>query len=220
MVSRESIRVDRQFSLFARCTVDYHGRARSSLGLGNYLIIRKGDGSLMIHGASKLRPLNYQPSGAVLTNDGNRLISKTKNETIIIIIDQIINYYEYNGWTDNKIDICMTENDLREQIIQNINNIIGENITEITKEFITPYGPVDILAVGSKYHVIEVKRGKSSIQSCIQLLRYLDYFKEINQPATGWLMSPKITDNAKAYLKKRDCKWVSIQHNSGDNHGY
>jgi RecB family endonuclease NucS len=208
------IRVDRSFSLYAECTVDYLGRARSSLEPGNYLIIRKGDGSLMIHGPKKLRPLNYQPPGAILKHVGDQLISKRKDEIIIITILQIINYTEYEQWTDNKIQISMTENDLREQIIRNVDSMLDDNIIEITKEFATPYGPIDILAIGSTYHVIEVKRGKAGIASCTQLLRYLGYFEEIGQPAVGWIMSPRIVGKAKTYLEERGCRWVSVQHSS------
>ena len=208
------IRVDRTFSLYAKCAVNYKGRAESSLEPGNYLIIRKGDGSLMIHGPKKLRPLNYQPPGAVLIYRGDQLISKRKDEIIIITLLNIINYTEYEDWTNNSIDICMTENDLREQIIKNIDVILHDQIIEVTKEFQTPYGAIDILAVGSTYHVVEIKRGKAGISSCTQLLRYLGYFEEIKQPAIGWIMSPKIVEKARIYLEERGCKWVSVQHSS------
>lgn len=206
------IRIDRPFILYAYCSIRYSGRAKSDLVPGNYLIIRKGDGALMIHGADKMVPLNYQPPGAVMIRKGNKLISKRKDETIEITIRLILHLAELHLWSSNKIKISMTEDDLRNEIVKRIEKLVGEPITETIKEFITPYGNVDLLAVGSRYHVIEIKRGKANMASCTQLMRYLAYFKEIKQETTGWIMSPAITAGAFDLLQKNDLRWAQVHH--------
>lgn len=207
------IKIDRSFILMAKCAILYNGRARSTLKTGQYLILRKGDGSLLIHGNSKLVALNYQSSGSIMLKEGNTLISKRKDEEIIIKIDHIINYIEIHNWSDNKIDISKTENDLNNHIVDHIDELTGDKITEIKREFMTPYGKVDILAVGNThYNIIETKRSKASINSCAQLWKYMEYFIQIKQPSIGWIMSPNITDNALKYLAQKNLRWKQVQH--------
>lgn len=209
------IKVDRPFFLKANCSIRYSGRAESQLVQGDYLIIRKGDGTLMIHGATRLVALNYQPPGAIMKLKGNKLISHRKGETIEITVYHIEQYLEITTWSDNRISIKKTEDDLRNHIVEHIEHYLGQKISETIKEFQTPNGAVDILAVGlSQYHAIEVKRAKTTIQSCSQILRYLDYFKEIEQPTQGWIMSPQITQGAISYCQKKHLNWVEVKHES------
>jgi endonuclease len=207
------IRVSKPFILLANCEVYYDGRAKSSLVPGDYLIIRKGDGTLLIHGGSKFNPLNYQPSGAILRKEGNKLISTRKRETITIIIHSIMWYREPVEWSENKIEISRTEYDLKLQIIRDIKELTGDRtIKEVTPEFKTPYGPIDVVAITETnlFHIIEVKRGKSTLSSCAQLERYLNYFKEINTPTKGWLMSPDISKGAVQYAANRSIEWRKV----------
>jgi len=207
------MRLNRPFLLYADCLVRYDGRASSSLDRGNYLIVRKGDGSLMVHGASRLVPLNYQPAGAVMTGADDVLTSERRGETITITVHGVIFFMEMNSWSDLRTRMKMTENDLREQIVENVSQIVGEDVTEVFKEYRTPYGPVDLLVTAAgRDHVIEVKRGRATVSACTQLLRYLEYFKETGSDATGWLMAPEITDNARKYCEKHGLRWYGVRH--------
>ena len=89
------------FVLYCLCDVVYDGRAYSTLERGNYLIIYKPDGSLLIHGSSKSTPRNYQSVGSKVDLQLEResefgqhgtLVSQNNNETI-----ENSNYYNYNG---------------------------------------------------------------------------------------------------------------------------
>lgn len=207
------IRIDRPFILYARCSIDYDGRARSTLKTGNYLIIRKGDGALIIHGATKMVPLNYQPPGAVMRISEGNLISTRKQETIKVNIETILSFIEINDWANNSIDITKTENDLRNRIIDHLDDLVEDKISEAISEFHTPYGPVDILAVGThNYHVIEIKRSKAAVSACTQLLRYLDYFNAINQPSIGWIMAPNISKGAAALAQEKNLRYKQVTH--------
>lgn len=166
----------------------------------------------MIHGASKMVPLNYQPPGAIMRRDGNKLISTRKEETIEITIDLIISFTEFDQWSDNSVVISKTEKDLRNYIIEHIDVLTDDTIHETTTEFKTPYGNVDLLAVGRLYHVIEVKRNKASMAACSQLLRYVNYFKEIHQPSVGWLMCPALSRGALQMLEKHGLRWRQVEH--------
>lgn len=74
------IDINAAFILFANCDVLYDGRAQSTLETGNYLIIRKADGSIQIQAANKTTPRNYQSSGAVIEQRGHILISRRKKK--------------------------------------------------------------------------------------------------------------------------------------------
>lgn len=210
----QNIRVDRAFILFARCSIRYEGRASSTCVSGDYAIMRKGDGTFLVHGGAKFNPLNYQGPGAILKREQNTLISTRKKEILTVIIDKIHQYEELENWSYNKIDIFKTESDLVRSISNNITQILDvARLDELHTEFPTPNGPIDLIGVeGNLYHVIEVKRGKASLQACAQLERYLKYFQEIKQPARGYIMSPEISKGAAAYCAKNGLTWMKVTH--------
>ena len=211
----EQIRVEQSFTLYATCKVYYEGRAKSTLDQGNYLIIHKSDGTLLIHGSTLIKPRNYQPPKSILKKQENKLISNSKKEQIIIEIDKIINYTEHQDWSNNKISLTGSESDLRDKLVEEINQFIP-NLSEIQIEFLTPVGSIDILGIDDQkiYHIIEVKRAKSSLAACSQLNRYVNYFKSIDNHTIGYLASPEISKNALELIKNsKDRNWLKYDFN-------
>ena len=208
------IRVEQCFILYANCQVDYNGRAKSFLENGNFLIIHKGDGTLLIHGGTLCTPRNYQPPGAILKLFDNKLISDRKGEKIVITINKKLDYTELTNWSTNKIDISKTEDNLRNYIADNIDKLLGIKSVEVYKEFKTPVGSVDLLAIDSKglYHIIEVKRGTASLQSVSQLTRYSDYFLSIERNICDYVASPKISKNALRLMNEQSQTWLQVDH--------
>lgn len=203
------IDVSRPFSLFARCEVIYDGRAYSTLEVGNYLIIHKDDGSLQIHSSQKITPSNYQGPRSSLEQRGHLLISKSKKETITIIIHQIINLTYLKYWSDSEIVITRTEQDLVDKLFYNW-PIEGE-FMYIFQEYQTELGNIDLLGVtfDMVFHVIEVKRVKASIPHVTQLKRYIDILAE-HHDTEGYLASPEIGERAMAYLEKCGYHWIQV----------
>lgn len=208
------IRVEQSFVLYAHCDVAYDGRAKSTLKSGNYLITHKNDGTIRIDGGALCTPLNYQPPGAILTKIGQQLISKRKNEQLIINLKEIHYYQELKNWSVNKINITKTESELRDYIYNNIDIILNIQPVELFKEFKTPVGDVDILAIDKHdtYHVIEVKRGKANLATCSQLERYCNYFADIMKNVRDYIASPMISDNARRYALENHQTYLSIEH--------
>jgi RecB family endonuclease NucS len=208
------IRVEQSFVLYARCSVEYDGRAKSTLIPGNYLITHKNDGTLRIDGGALCTPLNYQPPGAILQKHGNTLTSLRKGEKIAIEIEKIHSYKELKDWSTNKIDIVKTEKLLRDHIFDNIEEIVGISPVEIFREFKTPVGDIDILAIDAHdtYHVIEVKRGKASLATCSQLERYCNYFIGIMKNVRDYIASPDISANALNYVEENFQTYLKVQH--------
>ena len=50
-------------TVVGRCTVEYEGRATSSLGPGDRHLMVKPDGTVMVHTAAGRQPVNWQPPG-------------------------------------------------------------------------------------------------------------------------------------------------------------
>lgn len=210
----QRIRTEQAFTLFANCTVSYSGRAESILDPGNYLILHKSDGTLLIHGGTLCTPRNYQGPGSILDIEGDKLISKRKGETITIQIHKIIQYNELANWSTKRIQITKTEKDLRDWIVKNLFALTNIIMAETHIEFHTPVGPVDILAIDHDqvYHVIEVKRGKANISACSQLDRYTNYFVGIKKNVMGYIASPALSKGAQIYLKDNGLMWLEAQH--------
>jgi endonuclease len=212
-----TIRVEQSFVLYAECSVQYNGRAKSTLVPGNYLITHKNDGTLKIDGGSLCTSLNYQPPGAILQKTKNLLVSVRKEETIKIKLKQIHFYKELKEWSVHKINIDKTEAQLRNYIANNIktsSGLLNINIKEVFIEFKTPVGNIDILAidVDNVYHVIEVKRGKVNLAACSQLERYTNYFLDIMKDVKDYIASPDISSNASNYMKANHQTWVQVLH--------
>jgi RecB family endonuclease NucS len=61
------------------CCVEYSGRARSTLGWGERIVIVKPDGSVLVHQRAGREPVNWQPPGTRVryqteTNDNTPLL--------------------------------------------------------------------------------------------------------------------------------------------------
>lgn len=201
------------FIIHALASIHYEGRAKSWLPPGYYIIIKKPDNSIQIHGAEKTTPINYQRPKSTIEIKNNQIIIKHKNETITINILHIVHQYTPIPWSNNKLEITMTEQHLKQKIIKNINELLQEQTIQTIEEYETPYGPVDIVAITKEiHHIIEIKRAKAQISACTQLLRYLEYFHEKQIKTKGWIMSPTISQKALIYCEKSNITWQEVKH--------
>ena len=206
--------------IYARCEVWYKGRAESHLAPGDYLIIRKKDGALLIHGATLTTPLNYQPPGAELkyerTPEGIILTSTRKKEEIKIKIQEVYTHILADSWSNNKITLWGTESHLRDHVISNIDKYFP-GYTEIHKEYSTPVGAIDLLVIQDKsgervHNVIEFKRKKATLAACSQLGRYLQHFRtQMMVLSIGYIFSPDITANALIHLEQNGDHHVKVE---------
>lgn len=211
--------------IYARCEVWYKGRAESYLAPGDYLIIRKKDGAILIHGATLTTPLNYQPPGAKLeykrTPDGIILTSTRRKEVIKIKIQEVYTHISADSWSNNKITLWGTEGHLREYVIDNIDKYFPGH-TEIHKEYSTPVGAIDLLVIQHKpnecvYNIIEFKRKTATLASCSQLGRYLQHFRtQMMVVSIGYIFSPDITANALIHLEQNGGHHVKVDLPQGD----
>lgn len=210
------IDVKSPFVLYADCSVVYNGRACSTLERGRYLIIHKLDGTLLIHNANGNPPVNYQGSKATLSFDGSCLISHRKKESITVSINEVIEYHALSNWSVNAAVIRDTEKDLVDKLYDNWDAIIGISVVKKVREFATTHGPIDLVGITSDglHCIVEVKRGKASLNHCSQLNRYYEHFAANYVRCEARLACPAIGVNALNYLKAHGYTWVHLDFDS------
>ncbi len=199
--------LSKSFTLFFNGNVLYDGRASSALCDGNYLLLKKSDGCIQIHGATKTNPLNYMASGTTLRFDANKIICKRKSEVVEITINEIINLM-YFDLSDNSIQLIKSEAHLVDKLCNNISTYLNINSEyTITREYKTKYGPIDVLVqAGGITYVIEAKRKKITISACIQVRKYGEEFE---QPIL-YVAGPAIGKPASEYAKKHGIGYINI----------
>ena len=202
------IRVDRPFVLYGLLSVQYSGRAESTIGPVNLLLMSKKDGSFVIHAAKNIGPANYQGPKSALTMAGNKLrCENPKGESIVVTIHKIKFYKELEDWTLASIKLHKTEQELCDKIEGSFPSILADlgysySEIEMHQQFPTKLGPVDVCAIldGDMYHVTEVKARKITMAAVHQLRRYMECFDTV----VGHLAAPTISPKAEEYVKNWD----------------
>jgi endonuclease len=204
-------------AIYANCEVAYNGRASSTLPRGNYLIIIKEDKSLLIHGSNMCQARNYLGTGTShhisrYTPNEFTLHAKKKSETIDIRIFNVTGTIVLDNWSNHKVMMRRTEQELKELIMSDPIRHLGILPAEIHEEYRTEHGPVDILCSLSDMddpsniiHVVEVKRRKVTKNDVMQLLKYMSCFE---CHVVGHLAAPDISKNCLEF-----CQRTNIQFN-------
>lgn len=203
--------------------VHYTGRAKSKLGKGQYLLISKPDGTLLLHGPEGRNPINWQPSGSKLRaklDERLEIISVRTNpkEKVQIIVSKIsiaiitkLEKGEFTLWENEKAMV--------NSVFANP-ELLEEGFHPIRREAQTPYGKIDLVGRNEKGELLicEFKRGKAGLSSVSQLKRYLRYYREINQDKNirGIIVSPEITSSANRLVRKYDLEFKALSTPNDD----
>lgn len=210
------IRIDRPFILYGLMSVQYSGRAESTIGPVNLLLMSKKDGSFVIHAAKNIGPSNYQGPKSVLSINGDELrCENPKGEFIVVTIHEVKFYQELEDWTLASINLTKTEQELCDKIEAAFPAILANlgysySKIEIHQQFPTRLGPVDVCAIldGDTYHVTEVKARKITMAAVHQLRRYMECFDKV----VGHLAAPTISPKAEEYLKDWNIYYTPVDY--------
>ncbi len=200
------------FSLFAKASVVYNGRAFSTLEHGNYLIIYKNDNTVSIHGGDLITPRNYMGSNSKLTIDGNKLVFTRKKETVTITIDKILYLNYLDDWSYSKIIIRRTEKELARKIYDNWKSYFNDEFDDVVFEFPTPLGPIDLAGfTKTTDYIVEVKRRVASLKDVTQLRRYVEALEIREKLCKAYLAAPGISKKALTYLEKHQLYFLQVE---------
>lgn len=171
-------------TIFADCTVKYHGRGDTVSSRGTRLIILKADGTVLIHRDKGINAMNYM-SGARKHDireeddeDGlHHIIAESNDETIDITIYEMftdITRDDVDGDGD-ALERHGTEKQMQEWLTRS--DVFPEVFDGkfLMREFDTGYGPVDLLGMSDdeRLMLIEVKRNAKP-NDVFQVMRYRD----------------------------------------------
>ncbi len=213
-------------SIVCECSIEYSGRSKSQIGTGHRIILIKQDSTLLIHGLSGYKPINWMsPPMETVAEFSEELLlysQRTKKpfEEMRIRVHKVLNYQAYSDLRDgSKLSVTHTEKDLQDYLVKN-QELVHPSFRLRKAEYSTPLGYFDLYGkVGDTYVVVELKAERAGLPAALQIKRYTEWLKEHVNPARGILVAPSITPNAMLILnkagieyKKIDIKKIEVKH--------
>lgn len=234
---------DRLVTIVGRCRVDYDGRAASTLGLGDRLIILKPDGPVLVHTAEQRTPVNWQPPGCThdvvveptapdhdYAGDASqqrlriRSVRRTPAETLDIRFTELFQLSMFALADERELDLSGSEEDLRRQILADP-ALLEEGFTPLMTERDTAAGAVDIYGedkTGTPM-IVELKRRRVGPDAVGQLSRYVAAIERdlsgppgSNPTVRGVLVAPSLTERAQRLLATENLEHVSLAPDEDD----
>lgn len=207
-------------TVFGRCTVEYDGRASSTLGPGDRHVMLKPDGSILVHTDEGQQPVNWQPPGctqdAELADGDLRIQSRrsTPDERLDVRFEQVTQVSVFAVDDASELAITGTEEDLRERILDDP-DLLESGFTPLATERQTTAGAVDIYGEdhSGRTVAVELKRKRVGPDAVGQLRRYVDALeRDLHDDAElrGMLVAPSVTDRARELLERNGLEFVSL----------
>jgi len=207
-------------TIFGRCTVEYTGRAASSLGSGDRLVILKPDGTALVHTDEQRTPVNWQPPGsehhAAVREGRLRVRSERENpdETLGVRFERVHQLSALPVTGGRAVDVHGSEEDLRQRILETP-ELVEPGFDPEATERETAAGPVDVFGHDSEGQpvVVELKRRRVGPDAAGQLSRYVDALeRELPDgvEVRGVLIAPSLTDRARELLGERGLEHVPL----------
>ncbi|MFB6188295.1 MAG: endonuclease NucS, partial [Halapricum sp.] len=200
-------------TIFGRCTVEYEGRASSTLGPGDRHVMCKPDGTVLVHTDEGHQPVNWQPPGCThevtVEDDAFVLLSErsTPEEELLVRFESVEHVAAFDVTDPEELSLSGTEADLRDRVLDEPESI-EPGFTPLSTERETPAGAVDIYGedADGRAVVVELKRRRVGPDAVGQLARYVEALeRDLHDEAAvrGILVAPSVTDRARSLLAER-----------------
>lgn len=218
--------------IYGKCSAVFDGRIKSDLNLGDRLLLIKMDQTILLHGLTGLKPINWQLPGAgkiefrLLNRDNASedqiyfelytFRPKTK-ESFTIVFEEIYSVRSIAGSEEKNILIEGNEADLQSYLVKNP-MVIENNLIIIDREFTTPIGSIDLIGkdVNGNKVIIELKKGNITPADAFQIVRYKEIIKKIwNNPKDirAMIIGSNVSDKIYFYLKENNVEFKQIKWN-------
>jgi RecB family endonuclease NucS len=191
-----------------KCSVDYSGRANSTLKAGERLLIIKGDGSLLVHRPVGYEPVNWQPAGSIFhvqkKSEAIEIhgIRQKPRESVKVIFTDILMLSSINLVDSGEFHLHASEEDMHKAILLNP-SLLEEGFKPISYEKKVEPGFVDVYGVdkNGKLVVVEVKRKTAGKEAVLQLARYIESIKtRADREFRGVLAAPSLGKDVQRLL--------------------
>ncbi|USZ77717.1 endonuclease NucS [Halorussus vallis] len=207
-------------TVFGRCSVDYEGRASSTLGPGDRLVVLKPDGTVLVHTDEGQQPVNWQPPGSTRSAavaEGDLVVESTRSapeERLVVSFESVRQVSTYDVSDPEDLALSGTEEDLRRRLLDDP-DLVEAGFKPLATERETPAGAVDIY--GRDHNgatvVVELKRKRVGPDAVGQLSRYVEALaRDLHADAEirGILVAPSVTDRARDLLTEKGLEFVAL----------
>jgi len=208
-------------TVVGRCTVEYEGRAASSLGPGDRHLTLKPDGTAMVHTDEGREPVNWQPPGCACSveRDGDRLLVESRRSTpaeeLLVAFERVLQVSAFDLTDEADRSLSGTHEDLKERVVDDP-DLVEPGFTPLSTERETPAGAVDVYGedADGRTVVLELKRSRAGPDAVGQLERYVGALeRDLHAGAAvrGLLVAPSATDRARRMLDERGLGFVALE---------
>jgi len=215
---REALEKSNALLVIGSCEVHYKGRASSTLGEGERIIIITEDKALLIHRSRGYRAVNWQPPGCRFSIDqppGMNLeitaVRMKPLESVKISFNSIYVICAMNLLDDSEIYLYASELDMKRAILFKP-NLIEDGFVPVASEKEIPTGFVDILGRDRNGNdtVIEIKRGRASRNAVLQLARYIEVFRKQSPKTRGILVAESLARGAQKAISSLNLEFKKL----------
>ncbi|WIV67675.1 endonuclease NucS [Natrialbaceae archaeon AArc-T1-2] len=208
-------------TVVGRCTVEYDGRAASTLEAGDRHVMCKPDGTVLVHTDEGQQPINWQPPGCDQETflEDRRLhlesLRSSPAERLLVSFDRVYQVSSFRMTDPEELAVVGTERDLKERILEDP-DLLEAGFRPLATERETPAGAVDIYGEDEtgRTVVVELKRRRVGPDAVGQLRRYVDAVeRDLHTEAElrGILVAPSVTDRARRLLAEHGLEFVSLE---------
>lgn len=220
--------------IVATCSAEYTGRLTAHLPKAKRVLLVKGDSSVLIFSElGSYKPLNWMAAPCVLNErwlDGSRedgvvaileAHATKSSDRLVVLLYEIDSDESYDLGIDPGLVKDGVEDQLQYYLAEQIERI-GPGARLVRREYPTPIGPVDILAVDGDgvTTAIEIKR-HGGIDGVEQLTRYvalLDRDERLS-PVRGIFAAQTITPQARTLAADRGFECLVLDYEDMKNEG-
>ncbi|MCS7113528.1 MAG: endonuclease NucS [Nitrososphaerota archaeon] len=214
---RKSLAEGMVLILVGECSVEYKGRGVASLEAGSRIIIAKPDGTFLIHAATNVEPINWQPPGSkldVYIEEDSLVLSSSRrapyeNVTARFTSISLAAVCKLEAKPRFKVEIG--EEAIREAILAEP-SLIEEGFKPVSIEKPVESGFIDLYGLdrNSRFVVVEIKRVKADMEAVEQLKVYVESLTDRYGSIRGILAAPSITYRAYMKLKELGLEYRKI----------
>ena len=207
-------------TVFGPCTVEYEGRAASSLSEGRRLLVLKPDGTALVHTDEGREPVNWQPPGCqhrVAVRDGRLRVTSRRSspaEELRVAFSRVEQVTAYEVTGARGVAVTGTESDLCEKLLAEP-SLIEDGFEPLERERPTTAGAIDLFGrdEDGRPVAVELKRRRVGPDAVGQLGRYvtaLEREEGLSDPR-GVLVSPSVTERARELLSEEGLAHVAVE---------
>lgn len=208
-IAREAVSHHRVLIVVGKCSVDYVGRAKSRLELGERILMVKADCSLLVHRSVGYEPVNWMPGGNVIfrvQRKGNtlhmRAVRQKPSESVDVVFESIQMVTALSLVDDAEFSLYASEEDMQKAVLLRP-ELLEEGLKLVSWEKRVEPGFIDVYGTDKEGRlvVVEIKRKTAGKDAVLQLAKYIEAIKsKADREVRGILACPSIARDVQRLL--------------------